>query len=91
MFASMVPKKKSPKKHKREGKFTLRYESCPKCNAAVGENNHNNRIAVYYNEETGEEDRRGHSGKCKKKVLNIIIISCVYIYFLQAMPFEQSL
>ena len=66
----VVPKKKSPKKHKREGKFTLRYESCPKCNAAVGENNHNNRIAVYYNEETGEEDRRGHSGKCKKKVLN---------------------
>ena len=66
----VVPKNKSPKKHTIQGKMKLRYESCPKCNAAVGENNHSNRVAVYYNEETGEEDRRGHSGKCKKKVLN---------------------
>merc|ERR1711991_226667 len=45
-----------------DGKITLRYKSCPKCDAAVGESNHSNRITIYYDEETGEEDRRGHSG-----------------------------
>ena len=47
-------------------KMTPRYKSCPRCDAAVGESNHSNRITIYYDEETGEEDRRGHPGKCKK-------------------------
>ena len=46
--------------------MTPRYKSCSRCDAAVEESNYSNRITIYYDEETGEEDRRGHPGKCKK-------------------------
>lgn len=59
-------KKKRIRKGKPNKNMSLKYVKCPKCSAAVGEDNHENIIAIYFNEETGEKDVRGHVGQCKK-------------------------